>query len=121
MKGQLITIATAINLGLVASSAAAQDLKGKFLDNFANAMVVGTKCTAWKINPEMAMPVMAFFHVTTADISPGGADWPLFQQDIQEAQENVNALDHDAICTAAEEMFGPKGVVARNLMIRSEH
>jgi hypothetical protein len=99
--------------------AEAQDLKSKFLDNFANAIVVGGRCKAWKVNPKMAMPVMAFFKITTADISPGGADWPLFQQDIQKAQENINALDDKAICDAAKGMFGPNGVVAPNLMIRA--
>ena len=65
----------------------------------------------------MAMPVMKFLKITTDDISPGGADWPLFQQDIQEAQKNVNELDDDKICGVAALMFGPHGVVAPNLMI----
>ncbi len=99
------------------SHARAQDLKSKFLDNFANAIVVSAKCKAWKVNPKMVMPVMAFFKITTADISPGGADWTLFQQNIQSAQENINGLDGDAICDAAKGMFGPNGIVAPNFMI----
>lgn len=62
------------------SYARAQDLKSKFLDNFANAIVVSAKCKAWKVNPKMVMPVMAFFKITTADISPGGADWTFFSK-----------------------------------------
>jgi hypothetical protein len=102
---------------LATSNALAQDLKSKFLNNFANAIVAAGKCKAWKVNSEMVMPVMNFLKITTDDISPGGADWPLFQQDIQQAQENVKPLDDDEICTAAAKMFGPKGLIAPNLMI----
>jgi hypothetical protein len=104
---------------LTGHASVAQDLKSKFLDNFANAIVMQAKCKAWKINSKMAMPVMAFFKITTADISPGGRDWNIFQRDIQQAQDNTNDLDQDSICEAAGEMFGPNGVVVPNLMIQS--
>ena len=71
------------------------------------------------MNPELAMPVMNFLHITTNDISPGGRLWQEFQKDMMEANDNANSVDEDAICTIAKGMFGPKGVVAPNMMIPS--
>jgi hypothetical protein len=110
MKKHLL--ATVAVFSVATSHAPAQDLKSKFLNNFANAVVVAAACKAWKVNREMAVPAMRSLKITTDDISPGGADWPLFQQDIQEAQKNVNDLDHSKVCMLAALMFGPNGVVA---------
>jgi hypothetical protein len=115
MKKQLLAALAVFSAAT--SHALAQDRKTKFLNDFANAVVVGAACKAWKINREMAAQVMTSLNITTDDISPGGGDWPLFQQDVQEAQKNVNDLDHNKVCMLAPLMFGPNGVVARNLMI----
>lgn len=54
MKKKLLLAATALSLAM--GHAQAQDLKSKFLDNFANAVAVDAKCKAWKVNSEMAKP-----------------------------------------------------------------
>ena len=127
MKNLRVATTTAFTLSLTASFAiVAQEQetpKSKFLGNFAGAMVASFKCKSWKINtPEVGL-LMGYLHITTKDISPDGPDWPVFQQNMLRAENDTKDLDANAMCSAAEGMFGPKGTVAPNLMIpaASEH
>lgn len=118
---KITTIAIAAALSLIAGQAISQEaFKNKFLDNLANAFVVAARCKEWTVNPSMVAPAMDFFHIKTQDISPGGADWPTFEKLVLAAQENSNQLDDTEMCVAAAGMFGPSGVVARDLMIPKE-
>jgi hypothetical protein len=124
LKQLLVGITTALIVGLTASKAVvAQEqemLKSKFLVNFAGAMVASRKCKSWKINePELGV-LMGYLHITTKDISPGGSEWPVFQESLLKAKTDTEALDANVMCQAAEGLFGPKGTAAPNLMIPAD-
>jgi hypothetical protein len=124
LKQLLVGTTTALIIGLTASKAVvAQEqemLKSKFLANFAGAMVASRKCKSWKINePELAV-LMGYLHITTKDISPGGSEWPVFQESLLKAKTDTEALDANVMCQAAEGLFGPKGTAAPNLMIPAD-
>jgi hypothetical protein len=120
LKKPLVATTSALIIGLAISSAGiAEDqepLKSKFLRNFAGAMVASHKCKSWKINEPQLGLLMGFLHMTTKDIGPGGADWAVFERNLLKAKTDTEALDANAMCQAAEGMFGPKGTVAPNLM-----
>ena len=83
-------------------------------------MVASRKCKSWKINePELGL-LMGYLHITTKDISPGGSEWPVFQENLLKAKTDTEAFDANAMCQAAEGMFGPKGTAAPNLMIPAD-
>jgi hypothetical protein len=121
LKKLPVATTTAFILGLAASNALIAQEQGqskeKFLVNFAGAMVVSFKCKSWKINTSQVELMMAALHMTTKDISPGGSDWLVFQRSMLQAKSDTKDLDSDAMCNAAEGMFGPKGTFAPNLMI----
>ena len=124
LKQLLVGTTTALIIGLTASNAVvAQEremLKSKFLANFAGAMVASRTCKSWKMNePELGL-LMGYLHITTKDISPGGSDWPVFQASLLKAKTDSEALDANAMCQAAEGLFGPKGTAAPNLMIPAD-
>jgi hypothetical protein len=124
LKKRLVGTTMALILGLTASNAVVAEeqeaLKGKFLGNFAGAMVASRKCKSWKINePELGL-LMGYLHITTKDISPGGSEWPVFQENLFKAKTDTEAFDANAMCQAAEGMFGPKGTAAPNLMIPAD-
>ena len=124
LKKRLVGTTMALILGLTASNAVVAEeqeaLKGKFLGNFAGAMVASRKCKSWKINePELGL-LMGYLHITTKDISPGGSEWPVFQENLLKAKTDTEAFDANAMCQAAEGMFGPKGTAAPNLMIPAD-
>ncbi|HXD13504.1 MAG TPA: hypothetical protein VNU65_04940 [Xanthobacteraceae bacterium] len=124
LKKRLVGTTTALILGLTASNAVVAEeqeaLKGKFLGNFAGAMVASRKCKSWKINePELGL-LMGYLHITTKDISPGGSEWPVFQENLLKAKTDTEAFDANTMCQAAEGMFGPKGTAAPNLMIPAD-
>jgi hypothetical protein len=124
LKKLLVGTTTALLLGLTASNAiVAQEqetLKGKFLRNFAGAMVASRKCKSWKISEPQLGLLMGYLHITTKDISPGGSEWPVFQENLLKAKTDTEALDANAMCQAAEGMFGPKGTAAPDLMIPAD-
>jgi hypothetical protein len=124
LKKLPVAMTTAIILGLTASNALiAQDQgqsREKFLVNFAGAMVVSFKCKLWKINTSQVELIMGSLHMTTKDISPGGSNWLVFQRSMLQAKSDTKDLDANAMCNAAEGMFGPKGTFAPNLMIPAE-
>jgi hypothetical protein len=47
---------------------------------------------------------MGYLHLTTKDISPGGSDFPVFQQSMLRAKDNTKDFDANAMCNAAEGM-----------------
>ncbi len=124
MKNLLVATATAFMFSLTASYAIVapeqETPKRKFLGNFAGAMVASFKCKSWKINTPEVELLMGYLHITTKDISPEGPDWPVFQRDMLRAENDTKDFDANAVCSAAEGMFGPKGTVAPNLMIHAE-
>jgi hypothetical protein len=125
LKKLLVGTTTALILGLTAGNAVvAQEqetlLKGKFLGNFAGAMIASRKCKSWKINEPQLGLLMGYLHITTKDISPGGSEWPVFQENLLKAKTDTEALDANAMCQAAEGLFGPKGTAAPDLMIPAD-
>jgi hypothetical protein len=124
LKKLLVGTTTALILALTASdTVVAQEqgtIKGKFLVSFAGAMVASRKCKSWKINESQLGLLMGYLHITTKDISPGGSEWPVFEANLLKAKTDTEALDANAMCQAAEGMFGAKGTVSPNLMIPTD-
>jgi hypothetical protein len=97
-----------------------EQLKTKFLTNFAGAMVASRKCKSWKINETQLGLLMGYLHITTKDISPGGSEWAAFEENLLKAKTDTEAFDANSMCQAAEGMFGPKGTAAPGLMTPAE-
>ena len=77
-------------------------------------------CPQWRVSPPAMAALMIRSNIKAADIAPGGRFETHMRVAGNMAGDNVLAVPREDRCATAQQGFGPRGIVEKDLMVKRE-
>jgi hypothetical protein len=100
------------------AGAQTRDPQQAALDDFVAARMLATKCPSWQIDPAEAQRRFSDLNLSPADWQTGGRHARFFDERLSYYASLLSRTSETRACAAAEEAFGPAGLVTRGWMRR---
>lgn len=113
-----ITAALMLTVGLVSPAAAQTAAQIAAVRTFVDADLIGRHCTLFKIDQSKFATLFGALGVDAKEIYPGGKYWAVFKEQHAATTKILDKLGNDDRCFLGFHKYGPRGIVAKDLMIK---